>query len=238
MGYFSELREAFKTFADISATQASLITELNELKAKPVLTSAEQARYNQIVSLLSDNIVSAEDINNIQKAIVNIETFLDNQPLYFRGEYNANTTYANCDVVYYYGSAYVCLKANTKGIIPTADLSRWKLFVKQGISAQLITVRKSVEVTSNVRSVNIGIAQYDRSRDCLVVYKNGLFLNEGTDYTINAAGTVITKLGGDYWEGASDYKIVFDFCVFKNAYALEFDVNEALIINGGTSAGI
>lgn len=237
MGYFSDLRSQFKTFADISATQSALITELNTLKAKPTLDTTEQARYNQLIALLSQNIVSAQDINNIQHAIENLETFLDNQPLYYRGDYLSTTTYNHGDVVYYDGSAYVCITDNTTNILPS-NTAKWKIFVQKGSSVQLIAQRNTVKVNSAVSTVDIGISAFNRNSDALIVHKNGLYLNEGTDYLISADNKSIIKVGNDSWLGANDYDIIFDFCIYKQIQSLDFNINDTLIICGGNANGI
>lgn len=236
MGHFSELRSAFKTFADISATQASLITELNTLKAKTSLTTTEQARYNEIITSLSQYIVSAEDINNIQTAIVNLETFLDNQPIYDRGAYNHTTTYNNGGVVYLNGSAFICKANNTVGVEPTENATKWKIFVKRGVAAKMTTSRATTRCTSQWSSVYIPISGYKYPDDCLLVYLNGQFLNEGTDYEINGTDDYfIESLTSDSWKGTDAKPLVFDFCVIKNVYDADLDIDGSLIINGGTS---
>lgn len=236
MGYFSDLRGSqFKTFVDISANKEDLIAELNVLKAKTSLSTEEQARYNTIVAELSNSVISATDINKIQNSIENLEVFLENQPLYYRGEYNPQITYNRGDVVHYEGSAYVCIINNTINYLPT-NTNKWKIFVKQGTSAQLVGQRNTVKVNESVNTVNIGIEDYEKGRDYLMVHKNGLYLNQGTDYMVSADGKSITNITGTAWQGAEDYDLVFDFCALKQAYGCDFKPNETVVISGGNSA--
>lgn len=55
-----------------------------------------------------------------------------------------------------------------------------------------VTIKKYqnyVKITANTSSVTIGIPEYDSSTDTLLVYVNGLLLNEVEEYIVNGTGS-------------------------------------------------
>lgn len=78
-----------------------------------------------------------------------------------------------------------------------------------------------VSVTNGETVIPINIADYNKSQDVLIVRVNRLFASEGTDYTINSAGTNIT-LTKDIYAGQNvDFLVLKSVVIGDNEHVVE-----------------
>lgn len=78
-----------------------------------------------------------------------------------------------------------------------------------------------VSVTNGETSIPINIADYNKAQDVLIVRVNRLFASEGTDYTINSAGTYIT-LTKDIYAGQNvDFLVLKSIVIGDNEHVVE-----------------
>lgn len=91
--------------------------------------------------------------------------------------------------------AYVYVSANATTITADnitdkrADTSVAGWVKLTNVSADLVTYRNNVTTTDNTSLVDLGVAQYDANHDTALVYKNGLLLDEVTEYLIEGTGS-------------------------------------------------
>ena len=83
-----------------------------------------------------------------------------------------------------------------------------------GISSTLTQEKNTVIVKNTTSQVEIGISNFDKSRDLLLVFKNSTYLEDGLDYTISEDNSKIVSTEGDWNE--SGLEISFNFIVFRN----------------------
>lgn len=93
--------------------------------------------------------------------------------------------------------AYVYVPANPTAISiitdKRADQAVCGWVALTDMAQALKTYRSSYTVTDNDKSViPVGIPQYNPATDTLLAYKNGFFLQEGTDYTVQGTGEQAT----------------------------------------------
>lgn len=82
------------------------------------------------------------------------------------------------------------------------------------ISSILTQEKNTVMVKNTTPQVEIGISNFDKSRDLLLVFKNSVYLEEGLDYTISEDNSKIVSTEGNWNE--SGLEISFNFIVFRN----------------------
>lgn len=75
-------------------------------------------------------------------------------------------------------------------------------------------LKNSVVISSQTNSVTIGISEYNKDTDTLMVYKNSTYLEENIDYSISTDSMKITNLNG-FWN-TENSNVTFNFVVFKN----------------------
>lgn len=125
--------DTFIEHVDISPFDIANVQRYQELKLKPNKTSAEIEELNNLTVLLRDKILTPEDFNKLQDAMVNIETFTkDTLTNYYKymGEYNSTTAYKTFNSVMYNGDIYLALY-DVQGILPT-DTSKWLKISQKG----------------------------------------------------------------------------------------------------------
>ena len=83
-----------------------------------------------------------------------------------------------------------------------------------GSNTKTLSLSSSTVVSSPVREVAIGIKDFNKNTDFLMVYKNSTYLTENIDYTISSDSKKIVSINGNWNEEAlSDYR--FSFVVIK-----------------------
>lgn len=125
--------DTFIEHVDISPFDIANVQRYQELKLKSNKTSAEIEELNNLTVLLRDKILTPEDFNKLQDAMVNIETFTkDTLTNYYKymGEYNSTTAYKTFNSVMYNGDIYLALY-DVQGILPT-DTSKWLKISQKG----------------------------------------------------------------------------------------------------------
>lgn len=104
---------------------------------------------------------------------------------------------------------WVCTESGTPG--------SWTVL---GPSGQLITVEDTVTVNSPVSEISLtGLGGIAQAFDKLDVYLNSTHLVKGLDYTINAAGTKITKTSG-LWNETGE-EAVFNLVLLKSVESID-----------------
>lgn len=79
-----------------------------------------------------------------------------------------------------------------------------------------MSVKKDTSTfTTNVSSVSINIEGFNSSTDTLLVYLNSVYLDEGTDYTINKETNTIECVDGE-WTSFENAPSIFNFIAFCN----------------------
>jgi phage-related tail fiber protein len=77
-------------------------------------------------------------------------------------------------------------------------------------------------------NVVIGIPEFSALTDKLIVHKNGTFLKQNVDYTLNVDGLSVDNISGTWEAGA-----VIDFLLFKNVISVVDHSDPSLIPDGG-----
>jgi phage-related tail fiber protein len=77
-------------------------------------------------------------------------------------------------------------------------------------------------------NVVIGIPEFSALTDKLIVHKNGTFIKEDVDYTVNVDGLSVDNISGAWEAGA-----VIDFLIFKNVISTVTLSDPSLIPDGG-----
>lgn len=78
----------------------------------------------------------------------------------------------------------------------------------------LVQRKKSVTINSQTSEVNIGIPEFDKTSDILLVFKNSVHLEENVDYTIHESNSKIVSVNGNW--NIHNKEMIFNFLVFKN----------------------
>lgn len=79
-----------------------------------------------------------------------------------------------------------------------------------------INIKKGTTTIVNTSgSVDINIEGFDSDKDCLMVYLNSVYLDEGTDYTINNETNTIECIDGE-WYSTEGSPSIFNFVAFCN----------------------
>lgn len=110
------------------------------------------------------------------------------------------------------------LYKNPEGLIGYNELSPYvqRLLKDKGVEGYYVHVARSYQqITKTVLKVEVNIDSFDKNRDELLVFKNGLFMTLDLEYTLNADNT-ITPID-EVWNGTSAKPIIFDFVALCNA---------------------
>lgn len=73
-------------------------------------------------------------------------------------------------------------------------------------------IKSSKIITTSVTSIDIGITDFDKNLSELLVFKNGLYIEEDEEYTISEDSKSIYIVNGN-WEGTEEVPIKFNFIV-------------------------
>ncbi|MGL5752165.1 MAG: hypothetical protein ACRCXT_16650 [Paraclostridium sp.] len=84
-----------------------------------------------------------------------------------------------------------------------------------GVGGGFSHEKKSVIVNTDTNEVLIGIPDFDKKTDCLMVFKNSTYIEQGIDYDISADSKKIVSKNGN-WNGLKYEGISFNFIVFKS----------------------
>lgn len=84
-------------------------------------------------------------------------------------------------------------------------------------NTSIYLVKNTVTITENTPNIPIGIPGFDKTKDSMMVFINSVFLNEGTDYTIDTASkNILPPTTETNWTASVDIPSVFNFIIFKN----------------------
>lgn len=82
------------------------------------------------------------------------------------------------------------------------------------VDSKLTSITNNVILPGPTTEVEIGVNGYDKTNDMMLVFKNGVIMVEGVDYSIDNSSTKITPVSGKWNESSlEDYCITF--VVFK-----------------------
>ena len=83
------------------------------------------------------------------------------------------------------------------------------------INASLVKYENVVTVDNAVSEVEIGIEEFDKEKDTMMVFKNSTHMTEGVDYSISDDSSKIIPIG-ENWNLDNLEGFEFSFIVFKN----------------------
>ena len=92
------------------------------------------------------------------------------------------------------GDEWICISNNTK----------------------ISLIKNSITLTANSTKAKIGIPGFDKTKDTIMVYVNSVYLDEGSDYTIDSTSENLLPVGSSTWYATSKEPAIFNFIVFKN----------------------
>ena len=139
--------DTFVEMYDLPPSLVPTAKRVQELKMQPSLSSMEQEELVGLVKSLEQYMITPENFNKFQDALVNMQTFMltevndyinDKQDEWtgmitnfaLKGEYDSNTQYYFQNMVTYGGSLYIC-KADAKGKTPT-NTAYWEKISEKG----------------------------------------------------------------------------------------------------------
>lgn len=90
--------------------------------------------------------------------------------------------------------AFITVPVNTSAII-ASNISDQRTWVRGIISSsgKLKKYQNSINVSTAATSFNIGIDEYDSETDILEVYRSGVYMVEGVDYTVTSNSAITTS---------------------------------------------
>lgn len=127
--------DKFNELYDLPPSLVSSAKRYQELKMLPTLNATEQAELNALSTTLGDYIITPETWNKFADALVNVETFFNQEVIEFikskqiewsdfvkafqsKGVFAIGTQYKFQNMVTYNGDLYLCLK-DSLGKLPT-----------------------------------------------------------------------------------------------------------------------
>ncbi len=143
---FPQQIDSFVELYDLPPSLVAKAKRYQELKIKPTLNATEQTELNTLTVELSNYIITPEVWNKFGDALVNVETFFNQEVNgYIQGKqvewagyvnsfkhlgvYNASTQYKMQNLVTYNGDLYLCIK-DAKGVTPTTTANWQKVSTK------------------------------------------------------------------------------------------------------------
>lgn len=109
------------------------------------------------------------------------------------------------------------LYKNPEGLIGYNELSPYvqRLLKDKGVEGYYVHVARSYQqIEKTVLKVEVNISSFDKNRDELLVFKNGLFMTLDLEYTLNSDNTISPI--NEVWNGTSAKPIIFDFVALCN----------------------
>ena len=94
------------------------------------------------------------------------------------------------------------------------NLQQWIEFVNSSTDSN--SIKKTVIIYNSTPSVEISIVDFDQKEDTLMVYKDGVYLDQYVDYIISEDNLTIKSLDVDGWIVPENRRSKFTFLVFKN----------------------
>lgn len=149
---FPDSIDSFKKHYDPSNEDLQKIHRYEQLRSLSTKTNAQTNEFEQLTKDLAKYMFTSEDMNTVQDAMVNLETYFKNKvdgdltnweneinesqanlqeyvyKFTYSGEYSDSQIYNANNVVRYNNSLYTCLKDNVTGVVPT-DTEKWVLMM-------------------------------------------------------------------------------------------------------------
>lgn len=136
----------------------------------------------------------------------------DGLNLAFKGVFDEKVTYSEYDLVRYNGALYMA-KQQTVGNPPTNE-DFWTLYLEDG-SNKVVCYPSTKIINSETDKVEIGVEQYNKELDTLLVFKNSTYIHKDKDYVVDQDSRSIINING-LWEASEEIPIEFNFIVLKN----------------------
>lgn len=87
-------------------------------------------------------------------------------------------------------------------------------------------LKSNITLIENTGEVSIGISDYNKTTDLLLVYKNSVYIENSIDYNISSDSLKITSISPEVWMSGTQ----FNFICLKNVPELEnYSINGSKI---------
>ena len=96
-------------------------------------------------------------------------------------------------------------------------------------SSKLVKLENNTVLENDSNEVEIGISNFNKANDTILVFKNALHLIEDVDFSINDDGSKIINIDPNIWEW--DAGDEFSFTIFKNVSEVNGDLIQIEYIN-------
>ena len=130
--------DSFPTHYDPTAAIMPKVARYEQLRAIVNKSAVEEEEFEDLATELAPYIFTTEELNTMQEAMVNLETFFLQQcyewfevrvdRFSFKGTYNPETAYVEDNIVLYNYALYILTAETTTGIIPT-ETDYWAVYM-------------------------------------------------------------------------------------------------------------
>lgn len=107
--------------------------------------------------------------------------------------------------------------SNSEGRIGYNELSPYvqRLLGNNIGNGSVYTERSYQKITQTMMNVRVNLNTFNKNTDSLLVFKNGLFMTLGLEYSLNSDNTISPI--DDIWNGTEEKPIIFDFFSIGNS---------------------
>ncbi|WP_191089451.1 hypothetical protein [Paenibacillus spiritus] len=222
--------DQFEYRYEISASQVPNMLRFQELKLKANRSTSEEAELNSLITTLRSYLISSEDWNKFQDALVNMQIFIkdgvDDYILAKQNEYNSTLVTAKNVIQNEKNNALVAIDSKLNAVILYLDsTAAGSLRNDIGVMGSLVTNQKESlvgavnEVQSNVISVDSALSNHSASNSKHVPHL-GTTTNSGDAFSITTSENI-----------ASNQKFTIKFNVASSS-------SPTLKINNGVAGAI
>lgn len=75
-------------------------------------------------------------------------------------------------------------------------------------TSSLRFLKSNTTLSTNSNEVSIGISEYNKTRDLLLVYKNSVYIENGIDYTVSSDSLKIVATNSETWSSGSTFNFI------------------------------
>ena len=75
-------------------------------------------------------------------------------------------------------------------------------------TSSLRFLKSNTTLSINSNEVSIGISEYNKTRDLLLVYKNSVYIENGIDYTVSSDSLKIVATNSETWSSGSTFNFI------------------------------
>ena len=119
------------------------------------------------------------------------------------------------------------------GIFSSNGNSLIEELISGGFLRKIARIQNTVVIAEAQNEVAIGIEDFNKDEDLLMVFKNSTFMTEGIDYIVSENNTII-NLEDSFWNTNNEANYTFTFVVMRHMPVLNKDqyVNADLLQDG------